>query len=107
MSSWENSKQNESFNGMIRERFPKTTYVGFETFKLTVYDALGHSNLGSLSSLEVFKSLKMPDDLDTHQRCGELDNKRDNIAKYKDRECVKKARKILRGKKKKKDDKAK
>ena len=42
--------QNESFNGMIWTRVPKTVFVGTSAFKLGVYDAVAHFNIGAKSN---------------------------------------------------------
>ena len=37
---------NESFNGMVWERIPKTDYVGLNLFCFGVYNAVNHFNIG-------------------------------------------------------------
>ena len=38
--------QNESFNGCVWNRLPKTTYVGFKQFQFGLYDAVAVFNMG-------------------------------------------------------------
>ena len=76
--------QNESFNGMIWERLPKTKYVSSVQLKFGVYDAVSNFNIGRKASVLTFEKLNMIP------------------GRYMD--SVKTRRKILRGKKKKKDD---
>ena len=51
--------QNESFNGMIWQRVPKTVSVGSDAFQLRVYDAVAHFNIGNQGTIKVFEALGM------------------------------------------------
>ena len=50
---------NESFNGMIWNRVPKSTHVGLNILNLGVFDAITHFNYGSKATLDVLKQLNI------------------------------------------------
>ena len=45
--------QNESFDRMIWDRIPKTTFVGKEVFELGVFDAVANFNMGTEAVKEI------------------------------------------------------
>lgn len=96
--------QNESFNGTIWERLPKTKYVSRNQLEIGVYDAVANFNVGRKASVLIYEKLKMIPGKYTLQGCSNLNKRRLNLAKYKNSSPVKKRRKILRGKTKSKDD---
>ena len=49
--------QNESFNGTIWNKIPKTNYVAPEVFELSVLDVVVHFNIGNLGTLHIFDKL--------------------------------------------------
>ena len=99
--------QNESFNGMIWERLPKGVFVGPDTLKLGVSDAIAHFNIGTQAALNTLKEggVEPGDFCTTAMR--KVDSLRIRKAEYKSQDKNKQRRKVLRGKRKKKDDKAK
>ena len=96
---------NESFNAMIWERAPKSKYCGIDKIKLCVYDAIGAFNYGSKSSLDIYTLLSIKPGFFTTKLCCELNLKRKYNSGYKNLDSSKRKRKIIRGDKKKKDDK--
>jgi len=97
--------QNESFNGMIWERIPKVTYVALNLFRLGVYDAVAHFNIGWKASILVFEKLSIVPGRYCTKNVDSLNRKRLFNASYKDSEKAKKRRKIIRSKAKAKGDK--
>ena len=59
MSAWAYTNKNESFNGMIWNRVPKTNHVGINILSLGVYDATAHFNDGATAALEILKDINM------------------------------------------------
>ena len=51
--------RNESFNGMIWDRVPKTAHVGFDTLEFGMYDAICNFNIGRKASLDILEMLKV------------------------------------------------
>ena len=50
---------NESFNGTITNRVPKSTHVGLNVLSSGVYDAIAHFNYGEKAALDIMKLLKI------------------------------------------------
>ena len=98
--------QNESLNGMVWERVPKGVFVGSEVLQLGVYDAVAHFNIGSRAAIKVFESLGIPPGEFCINECQQLDKIRVLKAEYKFQEKNKTRRRLLRGKRKKKNDKS-
>ena len=46
-------KTKTSFNSMIWERAPKTTYCGYEKLVFAVYDACAHFNYGRQATIDI------------------------------------------------------
>ena len=99
--------QNESFNGTIWNRLPKSTYVGREQFEIGVYDAVAHFNVGSKAAVLVFEKLGMRPGMHMMQGCATKNAKRISKAKRQSAETIKKRRRILRASKKHSLDKNK
>ncbi|EDO36497.1 predicted protein [Nematostella vectensis] len=99
--------QNKSLNAMIWQRVPKDVYVSRDILELGLYDAVCHFNLGYSSVLRLLEALKIPAGKYTEAGCGLEDTSRVRLAEYKSKEASKTRRKVLRGKRKKKDDKKK
>ena len=97
--------QNESFNGMIWERCPKTEYVGRDTFEFGVFDAVAHFNLGAVAAINVYKECGIAPGKYTRESCKLRNQRRLYFAESKEKEKSKLRRKQLRGKRKSKDDK--
>ena len=99
--------QNESLNGMIWQRVPKEVYVGRETLELGLYDAVSHFNIGAVTVIKLFQGLNIPPGKYTEEGCKLQDQLRVDGAEYKNKASTKKRRKVIRGLKKRKDDKNK
>ena len=96
--------QNESFNGTIWERVPKTRYVGIEKLKFGVYDAIANFNIGRKASVLMFERMGMIPGRYASKGCSVQNRKRLYIANYKNKSSTKTRRKVISGKKKQKDD---
>ncbi|CAH3046832.1 unnamed protein product, partial [Porites lobata] len=99
--------QNESLNGMIWQRVPKEVYVGRETLELGLYDAVSHFNIGAVTVIKLFQGLNIPPGKYTEEGCKLQDQLRVDGAEYKNKASTKKRRKVIRGLKKRNDDKNK
>ena len=99
--------QNESFNGMIWNRVPKTTYVGFEQLKMGVFDAVATFNIGHKAIIKLFEALGMKPGKHTIAGCHKLNNQRIINAGRQNKKATKTRSCILRKKRKNKDDKNK
>jgi len=99
--------QNESLNGMIWQRLPKEVYVGREILELGMYDAVAHFNIGSTTVLKLLQGLGISPGKYTQAGCKRQDETRVQLAQYKSQVATKKKRKVLRGNKKRKNDKNK
>ena len=97
--------QNESFNAMIWSRIPKSKYVSLTQLKFGLYDAIGAFNIGIKSSILIFEKLLMIPGQHTISSCNYLNRRRIRMSEYKNKDTIKKRRKILRGRKHKKSDK--
>ena len=97
--------QNEAFNGLVWQRVPKEVFVGRSLLEFGLYDAVAHFNQGSVTVLELYKSLNIEPGLYTEAGCRVLDNERVYGAEYKENDTRKRRRKVLRGQRKKKEDK--
>ena len=64
--------QNESFNAMIWERIPKSTFVSLKQLKLGVYDAVSNFNMGRKASILLFEKLNMIPGVYTIKGCAML-----------------------------------
>ncbi|GFX66216.1 uncharacterized protein TNCV_341911 [Trichonephila clavipes] len=67
---------NESFNKCIWERIPKTVFVGIETLKFGVMDAVICFNDGYVSGIKVFEALGIKPGYNTERALLIIDNKR-------------------------------
>ncbi|GFW64388.1 uncharacterized protein TNCV_274121 [Trichonephila clavipes] len=67
---------NESFNKCIWERIPKTVFVGIETLKFGVTDAVICFNDGYVSRIKVFEALGIKPGYNTERALLIIDNKR-------------------------------
>ncbi|GFW11870.1 uncharacterized protein TNCV_1231551 [Trichonephila clavipes] len=75
--SWKNTQNpNESFNKCIWERIPKTVFVGIETLKFGVMDAVICFNDGYVSRIKVFEALGIKPGYNTERALLIIDNKR-------------------------------
>ena len=48
---------NESFNGTIWERIPKTTFVALSNLEFGVYDAVPNFNIGMKASVSIYEKI--------------------------------------------------
>ena len=67
--------QNESFNGTVWNRLPKTTYVGYKQFQLGVYDAVAMFNMGRNASIRIYEKMGMRAGMFMRQGCRKKNNK--------------------------------
>ena len=91
---------------MIWERVPKGTFVGSDVLQLGMYDAVPNFNIGCKASIKTLDKLGISPGQYCQVECHQRDNLRVNKANYKEQDGIKKRRKLLRGRKKKKSDKA-
>ena len=94
-------KANESFNGTIWNRVPKTTHVGLSTLAVGVYDAISHFNIGEKAALDVFGLMNIESGVYTSRLCAEINKTRKRHSIYRMSEPQKKRRKIIRHQRKK------
>ena len=87
---------NESFNGTIWERIPKTTYVGLDKFEFGVYDAVANFNNGRIATIDIMRSLKMIPGRYTFEGCSFFNKRRLQQAAIKNSDSVKRRRKVIR-----------
>ena len=50
-------KQNESFNGMIWNRIPKSPFIKYKQFATAIFDATAHFNIGNLATIMIYDNL--------------------------------------------------
>ena len=89
--------QNEAFNGTIWTRIPKTKFVAFKVFELSVLDAVPHFNIGNLATLLIFDKLGIKRGYYTTKGCLDNDKIRIDNSKRKSLDSAKSRRRILRG----------
>lgn len=99
--------QNESFNGTIWNRIPKTTYVGKQQFEIGVYDAVAHFNVGSKAAVLIYEKLGMRPGMHMLQGSVTKDVNRIENSKRQSTEAKKLRRRYLRASKKHSTDKNK
>lgn len=90
--------QNESFNAMIWERIPKSTFISLKHLRFGVNDAVSNFNIGRKSSVLLYEKLNMIPGVYTLNGCSNLNKRRISVAEYKNSERTKLQRKIIRGK---------
>ena len=96
---------NESFNSTIWERISKTIYCGVDTLELGVYDAVANYNYGRKPTLDIYHHLNIKPGYYTIKLCHMLNARRKYNVVYHEKSTTKKRRNVLRGEKKKKNDK--
>ena len=97
--------QNESLNSMIWNRLPKSIFVGGNVLQLGVYDAVAHFNMGSRAADEILKQDGLVPGHYFEEGVCKADKKRVKKADHRAKPDVKKRRKVVRGLKKKREDK--
>lgn len=95
---------NESFNGLIWKRLPKTVFSGIVTMRVGVYDAVLAYNKGALGKINVLRGLGLKCSESVSVRLQRCDFKRVKEAEKKNEEEKKKKRKFQRIAKLKKDE---
>ena len=58
---------------MISQRVAKEVYVGRETQKLGLYDAVAHFNIGAVTIIRIFQAFNIPPGKYTEESCKLLD----------------------------------
>ena len=91
---------NESFNGMIWNRVPKATHI----LTFGVYDAIAHFNYGAKASLDILKLLNVEPGIYMTQMADLVNKERKQSSSYRMSDPVKKRRKVIRHRRKKKQD---
>ena len=66
--------QNESFNGMIWNRVPKSRFIKYKQFATTIFDATAHVNIGNLATLMIYDKLDIERGYYTTKSC--IDDKK-------------------------------
>ena len=69
---------NESFNGKIWDRIPKSAYVSLDNLKFGVYDAVANFNIGMKATVLIYEKLNMIPGVYTLQGCRQINAKRLN-----------------------------
>ena len=85
--------QNESYNGTLWERIPKSTYVGIDKLRLGVYDSIVNFNDGRQGTIDIFTKLGMNPGRYTTLCCYLLNKRRRLSSKYKMSQKVRRNRK--------------
>lgn len=95
--------KNESFNGTVWERLPKSKFNSIVQLKFGVYEVVANFNIGRKASVLIFERMKMRSGQFILKGCRSQNKRR----LFHANEVNKKRRKIIRGEKKKKayDDK--
>ena len=99
--------QNESFNGTIWDRLPKSKYSGLMQLRFGVYDAVANFNIGRKASVLTFEKMGMIPGKYMLRGLFKINKRRLYHSTYQNKDGSKKQRKIIRGAKKLKADKDK
>lgn len=99
--------QNEALNGMVWQSIPKEVYVGREILEMGLYDAVAYINIGTSAVLKLFDALGIPPRKFTEAGCRQQDQAHVHLTQGKSKGDTKRRRKVLRGQRKRKDDKRK
>lgn len=95
---------NRSFNSAVWTRVPKTVFVGAKTVKVGVYDTLLSFNDGNISRARVLQQLGLDPGHNTVRQLLDMDMARLKKADSALEDLRKKARKTIRGLKRRKED---
>ena len=107
-NGWPHGKtqnSNESFNGMIWNRVPKATHVGWNALSLGIYDAIAHFNIGEKAALDITELLKIHPGYYMTKCCRSVNIRRKRSFIYRMSEPQKKRRKVQRHSIKKQQEK--
>ena len=96
---------NESYNMTVWERIPKNHYVSLSHLRFGAYDAAANFNIGRKASVLVMEKMGLRPGRYLLKGCQRLNRKRLYLSEYKNTASSKKRRKVIRGKKKARDDK--
>ena len=100
------SAKNAEKDDIVWQRVPKEVFVGKHVLEFGLFDAVSHFNMGAETVSQLYEALEIPAGKYTEDGCQFLDAERSYMAVYKDQEHNKMRRKVLRGKKKRKEDKS-
>ena len=95
--------QNESFNGMIWNRLPKTVFVGSDVLHLSVYDEVSHFNIGASASIKILEKMGISSGDYCLLGCSLADKQRVRSANRNSEESKKKRRRMIRPEEKPKE----
>ena len=90
---------------MIWDRIPKSRYIGFTQLEIGVYDAVANFNDGRSASIDILKQMGLEPGINCELACKSINEKRINNSLMKSTDISKIRRKVIRGRKKQKDDK--
>ena len=94
--------QNESFNGMIWNRVPKSRFNKYKQFATAIFDATAHFNIGNLAALMIYDKLDIERGYYPTKGCIDDNCVRINNARRKSSDEYQGSRKFIRGEKKRK-----
>ena len=89
--------QNESFNGMIWNRVPKSRFIKYKQFATAIFDDTAHFNIGNLATL--YDKLDIERGYYTTKGCIDDNCMRINNARRKSSDEYQGRRKFIRGEK--------
>ena len=89
--------QNESFNGMIWNRVPKSRFIKYKQFATVIFDATAHFNIGNLATLMIYDKLDIERGYYTTKGCIDDNCVRINNARRKSSDEYQGCRKFIRG----------
>ena len=85
---------------MIWERAPKETFVALQDIETATFDAIANFNTGATARINVLKALDIDPGQYSLEGCHKIDIQRAKSAEYKEKDDVKKRRKVIRGNRK-------
>ena len=91
--------QNESFNGMIWNRVPKSRFIKYKQFATAIFDATAHFNIGNLAIPMIYDKIDIERGYYTTKSCIDDNCVRINNARRKSCDEYQGRRKFIRGEK--------
>jgi hypothetical protein len=91
---------------MIWNKCPEGIFVGGDVLEFGVYDAVAHFNMGSRPATCIMQELDLEPGCFFEEGKNNADEVQIGKAEHREKAEVKKQRKVLRGQKKKKEDKS-
>ena len=73
---------NESFNGMVWNRVPKSYHVGLNILSVGVYDAIAHFNYGEKATLDVLDYINVEPSIFTKTMCNAINKERKRSSSF-------------------------